>query len=239
MLSAFLLFTAAATNAEWAGRILETSKRMDTYTVRVDNLSFRQPLGGIFVLVHTPKAFPLFVFNKPASVPLQILAEDGNTRALEEFYKLEKTEGVRYVGSAPGAPPGQYSEFEVEIPRGYLLTIASMAINTNDCYVALNGVEVKDGDILKLDGLDAGTEENNELCRFIPGPACGPEFAGLANLRAPAGDDEGFVHVHRGFFGINEGKVINSTDLGASGFPLSAVRYDWRNPMAQVTIYKK
>ena len=57
---------------------------------------------------------------------------------------------------------------------------------------------------------------NNELCAYIPGPAC-PEDSG--NLPTESG--EGFIHVHRGFHGVGE---------------LSEANYDWRNPVAEVFI---
>jgi hypothetical protein len=61
---------------------------------------------------------------------------------------------------------------------------------------------------------DAGSEMNDELCSNIPGPQCGgaPFSMGLA---------EGYVHISRGISG--EG------DLAASA-------YDWRNPVARVSV---
>jgi len=86
--------------------------------------------------------------------------------------------------------------------------------------------------VLNLPGLDAGSEENNELCTSIPGPACSPESG---NVRSKNG--EGFVHVHRGFHGINEGNMhLAKLDNGANGRPLSQVGYDWRNPLMRVTV---
>ena len=115
---------------------------------------------------------------------------------------------------------GDTLEIEVEVSRQYpLVTIASMAINTNDCFVALNGVEVYNGLVIDAPGLDAGSEINNERCDSIPGPACADsELTG----NMADGDGEGFVHVHRGFFGI--------------GGELSAQGYDWRNPMMRVEV---
>jgi hypothetical protein len=48
------------------------------------------------------------------------------------------------------------------------VTIASMAINTNDCFVAINGMKLSDGDHITGPGYNAGTEENNELCNSTP-----------------------------------------------------------------------
>ena len=63
----------------------------------------------------------------------------------------------------------------------------------------------------------AGTEVNNELCSHIPGPACS---ATSGNAEQEPG--EGFVHIHRGFYGI--------------GGELSAAGYNWQNPVAEIYI---
>lgn len=65
---------------------------------------------------------------------------------------------------------------------------------------------------------DAGSKENNELCPFIPGPACAGAGAGV---RAPAGA-EGFVYVHSGIQGVG--------DLGPEN--------DWRNPVAKISVVR-
>lgn len=98
-----------------------------------------------------------------------------------------------------------------------LITIATMALNTNDCFVALNSGMLSRGMIVDLPGLDAGIEENNELCTSIPGPACPTDSGNVAS-----GKGEGFVHVHRGFFGV--------------GGALSAADYDWQNPMMRIVV---
>lgn len=93
-----------------------------------------------------------------------------------------------------------------------------MAINTNDCFVALNSIKIGQGEEYDLNGLDSGTEANDELCANIPGPACA--MVDSVNEMEP-GPDEGVVHVHRGFHGVGD---------------LSAAAYDWRNPMARVYV---
>lgn len=61
-----------------------------------------------------------------------------------------------------------------------------------------------------------GTEENNELCSHVPGPACS-ETSG--NLQTVSG--EGFIHVHRGIHGV--GSLADDV-------------FDWRSPVAEITI---
>ena len=63
----------------------------------------------------------------------------------------------------------------------------------------------------------AGTEDNNELCTHIPGPACD-----ATSGNAEAGPGEGYVHTHRGVHGV-------SADLPAAS-------YAWLNPAAEVYI---
>lgn len=77
-------------------------------------------------------------------------------------------------------------------------------------------MELKSGDTVHLNGLDAGSEENNELCKSIPGPACAADSGNEAS-----GNGEGFVHVHPGIHGLGD---------------LADGRYDWRNPMVQIKV---
>lgn len=211
---------------------------MRNVKVTLINQSFQQPLSSIFVMVHTKETKPLYVQGAPASTPLAILAEDGNPQPLVDFYNDELYEHGVLIADSVGGPvlPSGNISFIVQMNDKYnRLTAATMAINTNDCFVALNGVELTDEDATyQQPGLDAGSEENNELCTSIPGPACAPESG---NVRS--GNGEGFVHVHRGFHGINEGETLAELDNGANGRPLTAVGYDWRNPMARFDITTK
>ena len=64
---------------------------------------------------------------------------------------------------------------------------------------------------------DAGSEADNELCAYRPGPPCGS-----VGVRATEGV-EGFVHIHAGIHG---------------GGDLNPATYDWRNPVAKVSIQR-
>lgn len=97
------------------------------------------------------------------------------------------------------------------------VTIAAKALNTNDAFVALNGVVIQPGDSFTVPAYDAGSEENNELCTQITGPAC----ALVPGKVRTSGNGEGVVHVARGIHGIGN---------------LSAAVYDWRNPMMSVNV---
>jgi hypothetical protein len=187
--------------------------------ITATNLAYAQPLSAIFVMVHNNQAAPLFEFGSPASESLALLAEFGDAQSLVEAY--ENKPGVSYVGIYEAGSPylaGDKATIDVTVTKQYRhVTIATMATNTNDCFIALNGERIKPGDVFELPGLDAGTEENNELCSSMPGQAC--DDIDTTNVRS--GNGEGVVHVHRGFQGIGD---------------LRRDQYDWRNPMVHVAV---
>jgi hypothetical protein len=191
-----------------------------TLYLTVTNLAYQQPFGPFFVMVHNTDAAPLFTLGMAASEELAILAEEGNPGPLSGFY--DGAEGVLSAAAFTDEAPtfvGEKLVIPVNITKDYpYVTIASMAINTNDCFVAITGMKLSDGDRITGPGYDAGSEENNELCSSIPGPAC-PANSG--NVRSGGG--EGVVHVQRGFHGVG--------DLPQAG-------YDWRNPMVLVEVSK-
>eukprot|EP00541_Cyclophora_tenuis_P007084 CAMPEP_0116575690 /NCGR_PEP_ID=MMETSP0397-20121206/20095_1 /TAXON_ID=216820 /ORGANISM="Cyclophora tenuis, Strain ECT3854" /LENGTH=232 /DNA_ID=CAMNT_0004104605 /DNA_START=68 /DNA_END=766 /DNA_ORIENTATION=+ len=190
--------------------------RVRTMTLRVTNLMDNQPLSGFFVMVHDYRA-KLFQFGYPSSVELADLAENGNPMPLVR--KFEDMEGVLSAEVfSEGAPyfGGAVFDIDVTMSRRYpLITIASMAINTNDMFIAVNGMRLYPGETVYLNGLDAGSEVNNELCSSIPGPGC----AMINTTNVASGDGEGYVFVHKGFHGVGD---------------LPAAEYDWRNPAAVV-----
>ena len=191
--------------------------RTRTVTLDVTNLAFNQPFSPFFVMVHDASV-QLYKFGYPASDGLKELAENGSPAILvDEFAGMDGVMSAeKFMDGAPFFVGGSF-QIEVEVSRRYpLVTIASMAINTNDMFVALNGIRPMPGNVYYSDGLDAGTETNNELCSSIPGPGCPMDSGNLAD-----GEGEGVVHVHRGFHGVGD---------------LPAVRYDWRNPMMRVEV---
>lgn len=189
-------------------------------TLKITNLTYLQPFSSFVVVSHNRDADPLFVLGQEASEELALLAENGDPGPL--FSKYEDGFGVNFAQVHDmGAPffGGEVTYIKIPYHRSYpYITIASMAINTNDCFVALNGVYLSPGQTIEVPGYDAGTEVNNELCTSIPGPACP---SGSGNVRS--GNGEGFVHIHRGFKGV--------------GDRLSEAGYDWKNPMMSVEVY--
>ena len=190
---------------------------LNAVTLKITNLSYKQPFSAMFVMVHNADAIPLFTLGTPAAVNLQILAENGDPTPLAQTYA--KGEGVFFSGIyKEGAPWNGGADIFITIPYRPLfpfLTIAAMAMNTNDGFVALNGIRIIPNLVITGPMYDAGSEINNEQCSSIPGPAC-PLNSG--NVRAGRG--EGFVHVHRGMHNLT--------------VDIPAAIYDWRNPVIRV-----
>jgi len=196
---------------------IEDSEDVEMHkTIEVTNLAFGQPLGRFFVMSHSDKVPPLFELGNPATNALALLAETGDPQYVVHSYTGRP--GVLYVGIHDfGAPYEGGESTHITLPvtevHNYI-TIAAMAVNTNDCFVAANGVQLDVGDSAFLGlGYDAGSEENNEMCSSVPGPAC------LNSGNEDSGNGEGFVHVHRGISGCGD---------------LRAEAYKWLNPMIRV-----
>jgi hypothetical protein len=105
-----------------------------------------------------------------------------------------------------------------------------MLIPTNDSFVALEGVPlpVLGARDLHAPAYDAGTEANDQSCARIPGPRCG----GAGYDPEPADGDEGHISISNGFHELGEVDDAGSEVLGP-------FLYDWRNPVARVTVRRK
>lgn len=130
----------------------------DTLTLTIINESFNQPFSPFFVIVHNSTA-RLYVRGEPASDQLALLAENGNPGPLVEM-KPTGSKGVFNVSAfTDGAPyfGGDKLQIEVQVSKEYsLVAIATMAINTNDCFTAINGMKLKEGMVVDCPGLDTG-----------------------------------------------------------------------------------
>eukprot|EP00121_Abeoforma_whisleri_P006367 Awhi_evm1s5789 len=206
----------------------------EEYVVKITNLAFNQPLSRPVVFAHNEHK-QLFKFNGVAGKGLRIVAEDGNPDVLEKEVLNDKNVGQVVV--ADGIPPRQSVTTKIYLSKDFpFLSLASMAINTNDCFVAVNGEYAYNHKYSRygLPGLDAGTEANNELCTHIPGPACTPESGNQRDMDGA----EGFIHVHRGIHGVNVGEYLSESEQRAAGGPFQPKFYDWRNNMALIEVYK-
>jgi hypothetical protein len=192
------------------------------YEVRVTNITRGQMFTPILVATHRA-GVRLFELGQPASAELATLAEEGNTAPLAAA--LSALSEVHDVASSAGLLlPGQSVTISVQT-RGAFdhLSLASMLIPTNDAFFALNGVQGPRERAVRsffAPAYDAGSERNDELCASIPGPFFA-ECGGPGTGGAPAGGEEGYVHVHAGIHGAGNFMPKNR---------------DWRNPVAQIVV---
>ncbi len=189
-----------------------------TYNVTVTNLTASQIFTPLLFVSHSP-AVSLFQVGESASVELEEVAEGGSTMALSDF--LGASGMVADIQAATDVlAPGQSVTMPLTTAAGMNdISVVGMLIPTNDAFVALNGVEAPETSAtFRVPAYDAGTEANDENCMHIPGPpfACTGE-----GFNASRDGAENFVHIHRGIHGIMN---------------LDAAVYDWRNPVAQITI---
>ena len=157
--------------------------------------------------------------GSPASDELAAVAEGGDLEPLTAV--LEANPQVIDVQNSGGLlGPGESVTVIVDAGRGArYISLASMMLPTNDGFIALNGVRVSGyhSATYYSPGYDAGSEANDEWCANIPGPTC----RGVGKSPGENFGDEGYVHIHRGIHGVGD---------------LAAATYDWRNPVAKISI---
>ncbi len=223
LFSLMLLGIVAAHNASAQG--------LARYEVTVTNATNNFAFTPIFAVTHRDTASALFEIGQPARVELEDLAEGGSPAALEAAYDAERRTVVE-IATAAGTPAdgpftnaGQSATFDIRAHRGAnYLSMAAMLLPTNDSFMALNAVELPSrrgrSITVRALGYDAGTELNDEFCANIPGPQCDgtPDGEGTNPLR---NDRIDAVHISAGIHGTAD---------------LSPATYDWRNPVAFVTI---
>jgi len=163
---------------------------------------------------------PVFVAGHAASPELEAVAEGGDTAPLAAL--LEGSGNTWDVASGDGLlMPGESVTLNLEAKNKFrYVSLVSMLIPTNDAFIGLSGIKLpaerRKPVTVFVPAYDAGTEINDEFCDSIPGPVCGGEGMSVE-------DGEGFVSVHRGIHGVAD---------------LPAETYDWRNPVASISIRK-
>lgn len=187
------------------------------YEVTITNLTRGSLFTPILVASHR-SGVSLFALGEPASAELATLAEGGNVEPLAQALRAD-SRVVDVANSGGPLESGQSVTVQVAAQGADRVSLAAMIVPTNDGFIALNGVEAprSGSETHRVPGYDAGSEPNDERCASIPGPQCGGEGV------SPSASGEGFVHVHAGIHGIGD---------------LKAEEYDWRNPVAAVTIKK-
>jgi hypothetical protein len=194
-----------------------------TWTVTVTNLTppgpgapGSQPLSPPLFVVHSSRA-DVWSVGAIASHGVAAIAEDADNSVLESA--LPQLPGVRSVFTGAGGPipSGQSRTFTVQT-RGPFdrLSVVSMLVNTNDAFTGLDALRLRGrGAILARMAYDAGSERNNELVGFIPGPCCNHPF-----VRDPEGQ---LIRPHQGITGVGE---------------LDPALYDWQDPVARFAIQR-
>jgi hypothetical protein len=190
------------------------------YNITFTNATRGQVVTPPVVIVHNLD-YQLFTLGMPASPELTALAEDGVTDDL--VAALEADPNVfDYAVADAGLMPGESVTLQVEAnSQFHEFSACGMLATTNDGFFALNGIQFLPPlrhRTLFANVYDAGSEENNENCDYIPGPPCGNPM-----VRATEGA-EGFVSVHSGIYG--------KADLDPATF-------DWRNPAVKVQVEKQ
>ena len=217
---AFTGTTAFAQGIDFSGFVDALDGGAADYEITLTNITPGQTFTPQLVVTHAAD-ISLFQLGEPASMELEILAEGGDTGPLTDAV----VNVVSYVDTVPGLLlPGASVSTMVMGSDGDVISMAAMLIPTNDTFAALDSMPLPaEGSVTYyLKAYDAGTEENDQNCRNIPGPRCGGEgYNGES-----ADGDEGFVHVSNGFHRL-------------PGNTLRPNTYDWRNPVAKVTVTRR
>src|SRR5687768_5808184 len=130
------------------------------FEVTITNLTRGQVFTPIFAASHKA-GVSFFMAGQPSSVPLEILAEAGDTAPIKaEFAANPKVKDV--VDSGAPLPPGQSVTLIVKTGGGFdHVSLGAMLVPTNDAFFALNGVAGPRGNhtaVFFSSAYDAGTE---------------------------------------------------------------------------------
>jgi len=215
--------TAAAALATVALAAPASAGGSTTWKVTVTNLTppgpgapGSQPLSPPLFVLHSNKAH-VWRVGELASHGVAAIAEDADNRVLESA--LPQLPGIRTVFTGAGGPipSGQSRTFMVRTSGRFdRLSVVTMLVNTNDAFTGLDALRLRGhGATLERMAYDAGSEANNELVGFIPGPCCNHPF-----VRDPEGQ---LIRPHQGITGVGE---------------LDPALYDWQDPAARFTIQR-
>ena len=198
------------------------------FEVTVVNLTNAQPLSPPGVVVHEG-AFRVFEVGTAATVGLEELAEGGDPAAL--LAEADGQDGVLQTLSFDGpVPPGatstsQFTVVESEL-RELSVSVATMLVNTNDAFTAVNSAEGFDqmapGSTVSFRTIayDAGTEADTEAPGTIPGPADGGE-----GFNADRDDEFDRVSMHGGVVSASAGLATSRlTDQHRFDNPVAEIR---------------
>ncbi len=202
------------------------------YRVEITNLTYQISFTPRIVIAHVPVSFFSAgddlndseggLLNGQVNNALKEIAESGNLEPMISILNQEAVApAVSYVSGDGLLAAGQTQTVILEGVEGLSkISLFAMMLPTNDGFIAINNKDLPEtGSVSYLvNGYDAGTETNTESCSDIPGPLCG------GTALSPEDTGEGFVHIHRGIRGL--------------GSDIDQAMYDWKNPVAIVTITK-
>ncbi len=202
LVAVFLLPVAAASAGSGAAM----------YEVKIENLTAQQILAPAVFISHDA-SYRLFRMNGFASDELRQIAEDGNNGPAAMRAKYSRSV-FDVQTSAGGILPGTSSTVTIRTPKGARLSLATMLVQTNDGFAGVNSLRLPDSGVRtwSLNALDAGTEANNEMAAYVPGPP----FGGM--MRDPTRQR---ITNHRGIQG---------------GADIDPAMYGWSGPVARLTI---
>lgn len=183
------------------------------YEVSVTNLTQAQILSPFLVSAHK-HAFPIYTLGAKASPELAAVAQDADTSGLEALLNAQSSTRDLVIADSV-IVPGQTVSVTLSGKNLRYLNLASMLVTTNDAFIGLNSIRLRGRQMsFFVPAYDAGAENNDESCAYIPGPPCGNPG------KASAEPGEGFVYTHPGIQAIG--------DLDTS--------FDWKNPTALIQI---
>ncbi len=202
-----------------AARADRDDRPLETYVITVENLTPEgsQPFSPVGTVIHDRRV-DVWSLGSPATAAVAAIAEDAGVPLFVSTYS--HTAGVSSALAGGDGPfgPGQSISFEVEARPGDRLSLVSMLVNTNDAFTGLDSVRLgRRWQEFSVGAYDAGTEINNELAAFIPGPA-----GGSPGARAPEGN---VITPHPGIVGTEGG--------------IDPAVYDWDDPVAHITIERQ
>lgn len=199
-----------------------------SFQVTVTNLTNAQPLSPAALIVHQT-GFRVFELGTEASTELEVLAEGGSNADLLDLANNDVSVYLTSSGNGPIGPGlSETLSFEIEerdIADAYF-SVSTMLVNTNDAFTGVNtidmeGLEVGDSITRRGVAYDAGTEADDEMAIYIPGPAGGGE-----GFNAERDDNISVITMHPGVVTAHDG-LVTSALTGQHKFD---------NPVIQVRI---
>ena len=211
-----LLVAFAAVAALVPSAASSASAGAKEWQVTITNLTppGSQLLSAPLFVVHSTQA-DIWSVGDFAARPVAAIAEDANNAPAEA--RIPQHPGVLtvFTGAGDAIAPGATQTYTVETSGAFnRLTILTMLVNTNDGFTGLDSLHVHgQGTTLETVAYDAGSERNNELAAFIPGPCCNHPF-----VRDPTHEP---IHMHPGITGRGD---------------LDPAVYGWNGPVARIEI---